>query len=136
MQRLFVIMLTALLFSSCKDAIEKKAEDAIVQAMTTGQWTVTNYTKGATDATASFSGYAFQFKENQTVDALKNSSVEKTGTWVGNGTQQTIEAQFSNATEPLILLNGLWQINKTTWTSVDAYQDVNGEHRVLKLAKQ
>jgi hypothetical protein len=129
-------MLTTLLFTSCKEAIEDAKEDAVIKAMTEGQWKVTNYQKGNTDATSSFSGYSFQFYKNQTVDALKNSAVEKKGTWVGNGANFTIQATFTNATEPLILLNGTWRITNSTWTSVDAIQSVNGEQRVLRLNKQ
>lgn len=129
-------MLTALLFTSCKEAIENAKEDAVIKAMTEGQWKVTNYQKGNTDATSSFSGYSFQFYKNQTVDALKNSTFEKKGTWAGDGTNFTIQAAFSNVAEPLILLNGTWQITSTTWTSVNAVQTINGEQRVLRLDKQ
>jgi hypothetical protein len=136
MHRFFILMLTTLLFTSCKEAIDDAKEDAVIKAMTDGQWKVTNYQKGNTDATSSFSGYSFQFYKNQTVDALMNSAVEKKGTWAGDGTTATIQASFSNATEPLILLNGTWQITRTTWTSVQAFQIVNGEQRVLRLDKQ
>ena len=136
MQRLFIVMLTTLLFTSCEKVIEKAKEDAVITAMTDGQWKVTNYQKGNTDATSSFTGYSFQFYKNQTVDALKNSTVEKKGTWAGDGTNFTIQASFSNATEPLILLNGTWQITNTSWTSVNAIQSINGEQRVLRLDKQ
>lgn len=129
-------MLTALLFTSCKEAIEDAKEDAVIKAMTEGQWKVSNYQKGNTDATSSFTGYSFQFYKNQTVDALRNSAVEKKGTWLGDGTNFTIQATFSNATEPLILLNGTWQITNTTWTSVNAVQTINGEPCVLRLDKQ
>ena len=129
-------MLTALLFTSCKDAIEDAKEDAVIKAMTEGQWKVSNYQKGNTDATSSFTGYSFQFYKNQTVDALRNSAVEKKGTWLGDGTNFTIQASFSNVTEPLILLNGTWQITNTTWTSVNAVQTINGEPCVLRLDKQ
>lgn len=136
MQRLFLFLLTALLATSCKDAIENAKEDAVIKAMTEGQWKVSNYQKGNMDATSSFTGYLFQFHKDQRVDALKNSAVEKTGTWLGDGVNFTIQASFSNVAEPLILLNGTWQIKKTTWTSVDAIQSINGEQRVLRLDKQ
>lgn len=136
MQRLFILMLTALLLTSCKEAIENAKEDAVIKAMTEGQWKVTNYQKGNTDATSSFTGYSFQFYKNQTVDALKNSTLEKKGTWLGDGVNFTIQASFSNVAEPLILLNGTWQITNTTWTSVHAIQSINGEQRVLRLDKQ
>lgn len=136
MRHLMMLMLTAVLFTGCKESIENAQEDAVMKAMTDGRWKVSNYVKGGSNETAGFAGYLFQFHKNQTVDALKNSAVDKTGTWVGNASNLTIQATFSNATEPLILLNGTWQITKTTWTSVDAIQIVNGEQRVLRLDKQ
>lgn len=70
------------------------------------------------------------------MDALKNSAVDQQGTWAEDASKLTIQATFSNPTEPLILLNGTWQITKTTWTSVNANQSINGELRVLRLDKQ
>lgn len=136
MSRVFIIMLTALLFSSCKEAIEEKKENMILDAMTDGRWVVTNYAKGSINATPTFSDYTFQFHRDRTVDALKSSTFEKKGLWAENASNLTIEATFSNVSEPLILLNGIWQITKTTWSSVDAIQIVNGEQRVLRLEKQ
>jgi hypothetical protein len=136
MSRVFILMLTVLLFSGCKEAIEEKKENMILDAMTDGRWVVTNYTKGSLNATPTFSDYAFQFHRDRTVDALKSSTFEKKGLWAENTNNLTIEATFSNASEPLMLLNGIWQITKTTWSTVDAFQVVNGEQRVLRLEKQ
>lgn len=136
MQRLLIPMLTALLFTACKDPIEQKKENMILDAMTDGQWKVTSYQKGNIDATSSFTGYSFQFYRNRTVDALKSSAVEQQGSWAEDASKLTITATFSNPTEPLILLNGTWQITRTTWTSVNANQSINGELRVLRLDKQ
>ena len=136
MKPAFLLILTAFLFSSCKEAIEQAKEDAVIDAMTSGEWVVTSYTKAGNSMTNSFSGYTFQFKKNQTVDALKSSAVEKTGTWVGDGTKGTIQALFSNANETLTLLNGTWQITKTSWTSVDAYLVGSSEQTLLRLDKK
>jgi len=136
MSRVFILMLTVLLFSGCKEAIEEKKENMILDAMTDGRWVVTNYTKGSINATPSFSDYAFQFHRDRTVDALKSSAFEKKGLWQENANNLTIQATFTNVNEPLILLNGTWQITKTSWTSVDAFQIINGEQHVLRLEKQ
>lgn len=131
-----LLILTALLFTGCKDAIEDIKRNAILDAMTSGKWKVTTFTKGSTDETAAFSPYLFQFYENRTVDALKNSAVEKKGIWQEDETNLTIQATFSNAAEPLILLNGTWKITNTTWTYVKATQTVNGEQWFLRLDKE
>ena len=135
---LYLILLTCSLFScGAKDNIQQKAaEDFVVQIMVTGQWAVTAYTKGTADITSDFAPYRFQFQTNRTIDALKNSVVEKSGTWDANATARTITSNFTSASTPLILLNGTWTITNSTLTTVEAAQTINGEERVLKLAKQ
>ena len=75
---------------------------------------------------------------NARVINLKNGSVEKTGTWAaaGNAQAQTMTANFTNSTNPLILLNGTWNIITTTWTSVQASMMVNSEIYTIRLDKQ
>jgi len=129
-----------LAFAGCntKEIIEQKQETLLVAAVTNGQWAVTSFHKGAADVTQDFSGYKFQFKDNYTVDAIKNGVVEKTGTWAaaGNAQAQTMTANFTNSTNPLILLNGSWNIITTTWTSVQASMMVNSEINTIRLDKQ
>src|SRR6476661_9961758 len=110
MKNLYVLFLV-LFAAGCgvKDKIvEQQQQNLIMSAITSGQWKVTGYVKGGTDVTADFSGYLFQFKNNYTVDALLNGTLEKTGSWAAAGDMQaqTMTASFSNATYPLILLNG------------------------------
>ena len=136
MKRGFLLILTALLFTGCKEAIEDIKRNAILDAMTSGKWKVTSFTKGGTDETVAFSPYLFQFYEDRTVDALKNSAFDKKGSWQEDETNLTIQATFTNAAEPLILLNGTWKITNTTWTYVKATQTVNGEQWLLRLDKQ
>ncbi len=134
---LYLILITCSLFScGAKDIQQKAAEDIVVQIMVTGQWTVTAYTKGTADITSDFAPYKFQFQTNRTVDALKNSVLEKSGTWDANSTARTITSNFTNASSPINLLNGTWTITNSTLTTVEASQTINGEERQLKLAKQ
>ncbi|MFN2457411.1 MAG: hypothetical protein ABR502_04345 [Chitinophagaceae bacterium] len=136
MSKAFVLILMVLMTISCKKAIEEIQKDLVVEAMTSGQWVVTNYVKGTSNITSDFSGYAFVFKENKTVDAIKTGSVQHTGTWDGNANAQTITSSFNNANVPLTLLNGTWSITRNNWTFVEATQTVNGEVRTLRLDKQ
>lgn len=116
--------------------IKKKQENAVINAMTSGQWVVSNFQKGGTDMTTSFSPYKFQFKTNLTVDAINNGTVEKTGNWNADANAQTITSNFTNVSDPLLLLNGTWKITNNSWTWVEASQTVNGELQVLRLDKQ
>lgn len=133
MKKLYPLLFLILL-AGCKK--EKQAENLVVQAMVNGQWKVTKFTKGGTDKTSDFASYKFQFQTNFTVDAINNGSLEKTGSWNADASSQTITSNFSNATNPLALLNGTWKITNNSWTWVEASQTVNGELMNLRLDKQ
>ena len=116
--------------------VKKKEEAMVANAMTNGQWKVTYFKKGTADVTTDFSTYLFQFKTNYTVDAINNGTIEKTGSWNADASAQTITSTFPNAANPIVLLNGTWQITNNSWTWVEATQTVNGEVQILRLDKQ
>jgi len=132
------LLLLACLFAglSCKKAIEKIQEEKVIEAMTTGLWKVTSYTMGGMNHTSDFAPYLFQFKNNNTVDAINNGTVEKSGSWAGDPNARTITSQFQNANATLTLLNGTWNITRNSWTYVEARQMVNGSEHTLRLDKQ
>jgi hypothetical protein len=68
---------------SCNKFKEKLQEDVVIKAMTDGQWRMTKFTRAGTDITADFAPYLFQFRANNTVEAINNGNTEKTGTVVG-----------------------------------------------------
>jgi hypothetical protein len=123
-------------FVSCKKAEEKVAEDLVIQAMTNGQWVITKFTQSGTDITTSFSGYKFQYYSNRTVDAIKNSLKEFTGSWNGDANAMTTWADFPGAGNPISLLNGTWQITRNSWTYVEATQTNGTEIKTFRLDKQ
>ncbi len=84
--------------------------------MTSGKWKITSFSNNGTHKTSVFSGYEFQSFNNNTVDARKNSVLEKNGTWSWNTINKTITADFGNLNSPLLLINGLWQITKNILT--------------------
>lgn len=124
-----------LLLGSCKKTIDKMKENAVISAMTDGQWVITNFVKDGAVITNDFSGYKFQYYSNYTVDAIKNGTVEKTGIWQGDAEAMTITASFSNAGSPLSLINGAWHIDNNSWTFVVASQNTAGETKSLRLEK-
>lgn len=132
-----VILLISLVFllSGCKKTIDKIKEDAVISAMTDGQWIITSFVKNGTVITSDFSSHKFQFYSNRTVDAIKNSIVEQTGTWDGDVATMTIVASFSNAALPLSLINGSWHIDNNSWTFVVASQNSNNETKTMRLEK-
>jgi len=133
--RKLAYLLSLLFFISCNKNSEDEPAILVIQAMTNGQWKVTDYQKGSENKTADFAPYKFQFKTNLTVDAINNNAYEKTGTWTADADAGTISSSFSSATATVTLLNGTWIIKKTTWTSVNAVQTVGGEERILRLEK-
>ena len=136
MKKLFPTLCFLFLICGCKKSIENIQQDAIIKAMTDGQWAVTNFVQNGTDITTNFSGYKFQYYSNKTVDAIKNGTVEKTGTWDGDASTMTTWASFTNAIAPLTLINGSWHIDNNSWTFVVASQVAGGETKTMRLDKQ
>lgn len=135
MKNLFKLTLLLLLASCSKEKKREIQTNLVIEAMTNGQWKVSNYNIGGTDITNEFINYKFQFYKDLTVEAIKSGAVEKSGTWNADATAMTITSNFAGATDPLAHLNGTWTITSTTWTSVNATQNVSGETRILKLVK-
>jgi len=131
-----LIILGVVCLVGCKKTIERKAENAIMKAMTDGQWVITSFISDSSNITSDFSAYRFQYFDNYTVDAIKNGMVENTGNWDGDYYSMSIVASFPNATNPLVLLNGTWHVTDNSWTYVKATMTVGTELRSLRLDKQ
>ena len=136
MKQLIFILVSLALLTGCRKTIEKKAQDAILKAMTDGQWVITSFTSNGTDITSDFSAYKFQYFDNYTVNAIKTGVVEKTGTWQGDVNTMSISANFPSALNPLLLLNGTWLVSDYSWTYVKATMTIGSEVRALRLDKQ
>jgi hypothetical protein len=136
MNRTTVLLLLVLPFlGGCKKFIERKQEEAALEIVTNGRWKVNAFTVDGADSLTHFSGYSFQFHENNTVEAIRSNVVEETGSWQVNVSTKTITAGFVSPARALQLLNGTWLITNSTTTSVDATQNVNGGSRTLHLDK-
>ena len=136
MKKVVVIFSVLMIFASCKKTAQQVVGDAILQAMTDGQWAITSFTQNGTDITSSFSGYKFKYYSNKTVDAIKNGSLEMTGTWDGDATTMTTSANFSGAANPLSLVNGTWYITNNSWTYIAVTQTNGSETKTMRLDKQ
>ena len=107
MRNLVLLVLVVLFMGSCQKVVEQTQLNALMKLITNGQWKVTTYKQDGVDVTSQFEPYSFQFKESGTVDAIKNGQVDKTGTWVGNTTNLSIESSFGNVEPPPNLLNAI-----------------------------
>lgn len=135
MKRILII-LSLVCLAGCKKTIEKKAQNAIMKAMTDGQWVITSFISNDSNITTEFSAYRFQYFNNYTVNAIKNGTIENTGNWDGDVYSMNIVADFPNATNPLLLLNGTWHVTNNSWTYVEANMTVGNSIRSLRLDKQ
>ena len=135
MKKVIIAFSLVLILGSCKKTIDKLKENAVISAMTDGQWVITNFVKNGTVITPDFSAYKFQFYSNQTVDAINNGVVEKTGTWDGNASTMTTSANFVSPAYPLSLINGSWQITRSSWTFVEAPQVSGAATKTMRLDK-
>jgi hypothetical protein len=135
------LMIALMVFTSlvgCKKIKEDIQEKRALDIITSGQWKVSVFKSSTTDYTTDFAGYSFQFKTNETVDAIKNSVVQKTGSWYADATNYTINSTFpSDAAYPLPLLNGVWQLVDADQGGnyVKATQMISGELYTLQLDK-
>lgn len=135
MKKLFILLIPLISFAACKKVINNAAENAIVRAMTDGQWVITSFKDNGTDITSDFSSYKFQYYANRKVDAIKNGSVERTGNWEGYASTLSIWATFPGAIYPLNLIDGTWQITRNSWTFVEAKKTVGADVKTLRLDK-
>jgi hypothetical protein len=135
MKKLITACCVIFFLSGCKKTIEKIQENAILSAMTDGQWVITSFVQDGSNITNDFNGYKFQYYSNKTVDAIKNGTVEKTGTWDGDASTMTTWANFTNATAPLSLINGNWRIDDSGWTFVIATQTMGSTTKKMRLDK-
>jgi hypothetical protein len=135
MKILYTLTAAVLLLTSCSKILEKQEQNIVTQVITDGRWSVSKYLEGTTDRASEFSPYQFQFQSNDSIDAIRNNVVEKKGYWQVNTSARTITSFFTNASAPLPLLNGTWNIINTTWTTVEATQTINGTETKLYLQK-
>jgi hypothetical protein len=137
MKPLYLLILPALLFTSCKKYIQKKEQQAVTSAITDGQWAVSGYVQNDSDITAAFSGYLFKFDADNTVTGTKGT-LSSVGQWSDNIITRTITANFPGAAAPLVYLNETWTITDSYTDSVSAKvtDTVNHTTDFLQLKKQ
>jgi hypothetical protein len=122
---------------SCKKYIQKQEQNAIVSAMTDGEWYVTGYKQNDSDITASFSGYLFKFDADNKVTATQGAS-SVSGKWTDNIAAHTLTADFPGVAAPLVYLNETWTITDGYTDSVSARSVDTVDHttNILQLKKQ
>ena len=132
---LILVGCLALLTMSCKKAIEKKAQDMVMDAITHGEWVVEQYFEGSNNLSSQFLEYRFKFNEDKSLIGT-TSSTSTEGTWNPNLSAYTITADFPSAGDPLKKLNGLWTIKDSGWDYVKADMQTTDGTKLLILRKK
>jgi hypothetical protein len=120
---------------SCKKAIEKKAQDMLMDVITNGVWIVEQYFEGSNNISGQFLNYTFQFYESGTVTGTINTT-STNGTWSGSYSDYTITSNFPSADDPVKKLNGLWKIKDSDYDFVKAEMTTTSGTNTLFLRKK
>jgi hypothetical protein len=139
MIRIILILTLISSVTGCNKIKEKIIETQALQFITVGQWKVVDFKEGGIDYSTEFLPYSFQFRTNQTVDAIKNGATEISGTWTGSNANSvvTIQSAFpQNAPSPLPFLNGTFIIDDAGLNYVIASKTQNGVSSSLRLEKK
>src|ERR1041384_2464877 len=116
---LTLVVMLALMASSCQKLIEKKKEQIAMEFITTHAWYVEQYLDGTEDLTGDFTNYVFQFNTDYSVTGVRNAE-KHTGTWQPEITTISIISQFAAAPPTLMLLNGTWKLKDSSTEFVKA----------------
>ncbi len=122
--------------SSCKKAVEEAKEDFVVNLIVNNLWQVTNFTEGPDNITGQFADYEFKFNRDLTVFGRKPGQPDAAGTWKGDAGAMTITSAFPTGPAPLTKLTGVWNITRTTLSSVRATRTESGTVLNLELQKK
>jgi len=135
-RKLLTLLLITGLFSSCiKQAIEETQKQKVIDAVTKGAWYVNSFKENATDLTSSFGGFLFYFKEDGTVQAVKDT-ISMNGTWIGDISTKSITSEFTSVTDPIRLLNGTWKIDDSYYDKILASKITETGKNILDLRQQ
>ena len=135
MLKLLPFILLCCLSFSCKKAIERKQEQIVMDAITSGFWRVELYSEDGAVMTSDYSEYEFKFNDDETLNALKTGS-SFPGTWKSDISQYTITTNFPGAIDPLKKLSSIWKLTDSDWDYVRAESSVTGIRKVLYLRKK
>ena len=110
---IFLLALSAVLVcgnTGCsKKALQDERMSVVLEIMTSGSWTVTQFVEGTNDISNLFAGVKFTFYKNGTVTGSRDNYT-LTGTWKADEMNLTITSAFPAGNDPYAKLNGTWKI--------------------------
>lgn len=138
MRKLIFISYSLLLIAGCdcKKPPPAIVEDLLVQIMTEGEWSITNFVQSSTNYTPEYAGWRFKFYSNKTVDAKLNGTLTYTGTWDGSSSSMTFTASLPGAATPIDRIIGTWNVTASGSRVVDATMTVGAVVKLMKLYRE
>jgi hypothetical protein len=140
MRRILVVgaalLVAVLAVSACKKAIQDAKEDFVVNLIVSNLWVISNFTEGPANITSQFAEYEFKFNRDLSVFGRKAGQPDAVGTWRGDASAMTITSAFPSGPAPLHKLTGVWNITRTTLSSVKATRTEAGTVMNLELQKK
>lgn len=134
------VILLVLFFStiSCKKKIEEIKEQAVVDAMTDGTWTVTRFIENNTNITSGFVGWEIKYFNNNTLTVTKVGNPVVNGIWSGDASTFSFTSSFTTAAPaPLEKLPGTWLVTRAVSTNKGSYaRNVGGLIDSMDLTKK
>lgn len=130
------LLVAVFAFSACKKAVQEAKEDFVVNLIVNNLWTVSNFTEGPATITGQFADYEFKFNRDLSVFGRKAGQPDAVGTWQGDAAAMTITSAFPAGPAPLNKLTGVWNITRTTLSSVRATRTEGGTILNLELQKK
>jgi hypothetical protein len=131
-----LVLLALGTLTGCDKAVQDAKEDFIYNLITNNLWVVTNFSEGGTNITDSFAPYQFKFNKDESVFGQRTGFTDATGTWKGDAGTMTITSSFPSGPAPLDKLTGVWNITRTTLSSVKATRTAGGVVFNLDLQKK
>lgn len=132
---LTLVLLCALLASSCQKLIDKKKEQIAMEFITTHDWYVEQYLEGGNDKTSEFTNFIFRFNTDYSVTGMRDRETYS-GTWQPEISTISITSLFATAPAPLNWLNGTWKLKDSSTEFVKAEMPGTNGKNVLRLRKK
>jgi hypothetical protein len=124
--------LLSILLIGCKkdDVITPNLSIEVTNTLKSGTWRVSYYWDNDQDETASFSGYAFQFLNNNTVTASNNISTVS-GSWATGTDDSSVKLLLNFLAPPdFESISGDWKISLHSPTQINLVDSSGGNGTV------
>ncbi len=117
---------------SCKqdDPIPTNTPSAVANVLKSGTWRISYYWDSGQDETTNFTGFAFQFANNNVLNATRNNT-NVSGTWA-MGTDDSDIKLLLNFSSPADFesLSGDWKVNTYNSTQIQLTDSSGGNGTV------